>query len=115
LAIADFYTGVVGVLPWTPAHHPLHDRSIDDAYRHLVGKYVHLQPHLAQAVERLFSEHLAGGPCVAVHARGTDKMFEQSTLGKVNAAFPAMIDEYVRRSPDTRVLLLTDDQAIASE
>src|SRR5439155_9625215 len=106
---------VVSVLPWTPKSHPLHGRSIDDAYRHLVGKYLRLRPHLAEAVDRFYAEHLAGRPSLAVHARGTDKMFEQSTLGKVNAAYPPLIEHYLERFPEARILLLTDDETIASE
>jgi hypothetical protein len=113
VAVADFFTGVLDLLPWAPPSHPLHGRSIDEAYFYLVDKYLHLRPELAQEVGAFFAAHLAGHPTFAVHVRGTDKTSELPDLHAVNRAYPELIDAEIRRIPDLRVLLLTDDESIA--
>jgi hypothetical protein len=106
VAVSDFHLGVVNVMPWIPPSHPLHGKSLEDIYLFLTAKYLRPQPDIVAACDSFFAAHLAGGPFVAVHMRGSDKALEDLDLDKTNAEFLSALDTV---DPSWPIFLMTDD------
>lgn len=106
IAVSDFHLGVVNVMPWIPASHPLHGKSLEEIYLYLTEKYLRPQPDIVAACDGFFQAHLAGGSFVAVHMRGSDKVIEDPDLNKTNQELPAALDAI---DPSWPIFLMTDD------
>jgi hypothetical protein len=106
VAVSDFHLGVVNVMPWIPRSHPLHGKSLEEIYLHLTAKYLRPQPDIVAACDAFHATHLAGGPFVAVHMRGSDKALEDSDLDKTNAEFLSALEAV---DPSWPIFLMTDD------
>jgi len=106
IAVSDFHIGVVNVMPWIAQSHPLHGKSLEELYRYLTQKYLRPQPDIVAAADAFFAAHLAQGPFVAVHMRGSDKANEDPDLDKTNQAFQAALDTV---DPSWPIFLMTDD------
>jgi tetratricopeptide (TPR) repeat protein len=106
IAVSDFHLGVVNVMPWIPASHPLHGKSLEKIYLYLTKKYLRPQPDIVAACDAFHAAHLAGGPFVAVHMRGSDKALEDPDLDKTNAEFLSALGSV---DPSWPIFLMTDD------
>ena len=51
---------------------------------------------------------MAGRPWVAVHARGSDKIYESPELHQTNSAYWGFVDRIVELNPSIGIFLLTD-------
>ncbi len=107
MAVCDFYIGVVDVVPWIPAGHPLHGKPLSEIYRHLIDKYLRPSPAVLAQVETFFDRHLRGTPYVSVHLRGADKGVEDHALEADNNACLAALETV---DGTWRILVLTDDE-----
>jgi hypothetical protein len=106
IAVADFYIGVIDLLPWIPRSHRLFGKSLDAVYRDLASRYLHPRPEILAAVDAFWHAHLAGTEAIAVHVRGTDKVKEMGDLARFNQLYFEYLD---RCDPAWRIFLLTDD------
>jgi protein O-GlcNAc transferase len=106
IAVSDFYIGVVNVMPWIGGEHPMHGKSLEEIYRYLAAKYLRPRADIVTACEDFHAAHLAGGPFVAVHMRGSDKAIEDPDLDTTNRAFLAALDKV---DPSWPIFLMTDD------
>jgi hypothetical protein len=106
VAVSDFHIGAVNVLPWLPAHHPMAGKSLSDIYRYLTARYLKPRAEIVAACDAFLAAHLAQGPFVAVHMRGSDKALEDPGL---EAAHHALLEALAAVDPSWRILLLTDD------
>lgn len=106
IAVSDFHLGVVNVMPWIPASHPLHGKSLKEIYFHLTAKYLRPQPVIVAACDAFFAAHLAGGPFVALHMRGSDKAIEDPELDATNRMLLTALDTMDSSWP---IFLMTDD------
>jgi protein O-GlcNAc transferase len=106
VAVSDFFIGVIDLLPWLPATHKLHGKSLDEVYHYLVTTYLRPREFVLSQVEEFYRRHIRGLPTVAVHVRGSDKKLEIADLDRLNKLYFAAID---REDPSWRILLLTDD------
>jgi protein O-GlcNAc transferase len=106
VAVSDFHIGVVNVMPWIPASHPLHGKSLEEIYLYLTAKYLRPQPDIVAACDAFLAAHLAARPFVAVHMRGSDKAIEDPDLEKTNQEFLAALDTI---DPSWPIFLMTDD------
>lgn len=107
IAVCDFFIGVIDVWPWLSADHPMHGRPLIDVYRYLIGKYLRPSRSILDKCEVFFQAHLAGGPFVALHIRGSDKAVEDAGLDRNNQSSFAALETV---EPDWRIFLLTDDE-----
>lgn len=112
IAVNDFHIAVVSIAPWLPASHPMHGQPVATIYRYLIRKYLQPVEAAQAACEAFFRSHLDGAPFVAVHMRGSDKILEDSNLQATQQASLAAIDA---TSPDWRIFLLTDDEALRTQ
>ena len=112
VVVSDFHLGVVNLVPWIERGHPLHGLPIDDLYRYIFAKYLKPVKAVRDRVDDFYNKHLAGGPFVAVHVRGSDKHGEFPDLDEVNLQYFSHIDKFV---PDSKwhIFLLTDSQPVA--
>jgi hypothetical protein len=109
IAVNDFYVGVINVAPWLPADHPMHAKPLDEIYRYLIKKYLFPREATRSSCDEFFRAHLDGGPFVAVHMRGSDKILETPDLHLTNQAFFAAIASI---DPTWRIFLLTEDEQL---
>ena len=107
IAVSDFYFGVIDVLPWIPAAHPLHGKSLDDIYRYLIDRYLRPQARCQAACDAFLDSHLRGAPFAAVHLRGSDKIIENPHL---HLTHEALLSEVAKIDPALRLFILTDDE-----
>ena len=106
IAVSDFHIGVVNVMPWIPATHPMHGKSLEEIYRYLIAKYLRPRPSILAAADTFFDTHLAGVPFVAMHMRGSDKALEDPDLQATNSALFKALDKVDK---SWRIFLMTDD------
>ena len=106
IAVSDFNIGVVHVMPWIPAHHPLHGKSLEEIHRILTEKYLRPRADIAAACDAFHAAHLAGAPFVAVHLRGSDKAIEDPKLSATNRELLAALETVDSSWP---IFLMTDD------
>jgi protein O-GlcNAc transferase len=106
VAVSDFYIGVVDLLPWIPAAHKLHGKSLDEVYYYLAMTWLKPRESISAQVEELYQRYIRGKPTIAVHVRGSDKKIEMADLDQVNKRYFDAID---REDSSWQILLLTDD------
>ena len=109
LVVTDFNVGVVDLMPWLPATHPMALRTIDEIYRYLARTYLRPLPHIMDEVADFWGKHIAGKPTVAVHVRGSDKVTEVEDLDNINQRYFGVIEA---AGANSQILLLTDDERI---
>ena len=107
IAVSDFHIGVINVMPWIPVDHPLHGKSLEEIYHALAAKYLRPRPGILAARDAFLQAHLADGPFIALHMRGSDKAIEDPGLEATNRELLALLDE---ADPTWPVFLMTDDE-----
>jgi hypothetical protein len=106
IAVSDFYTGVVDLLPWIPPTHPLHGLTIDAVYRHLIERHLKPAAAIAKAAADFWAARLQGPPTVAVHLRGSDKVRDTPDIDEINERY---FDTLLDADPRARIFFMTDD------
>ena len=96
-------------MPWIPASHPMHGKSLEDIYRYLTARYLRPQPDILAACDAFFDANLAGRPFIALHMRGSDKASEDPELEATNRALLTALDQ---ADPSWPIFLLTDDAQV---
>ena len=90
--------------------------------RTLLERYVRVKPHIRDAVDRYWAEHLRDAHVLGIHMRGTDKGNRDARTGKVVAKVAPdnltrivraeeyffCIDAYLEENPDARMFLATE-------
>ncbi len=114
VVISDFHTGMNALLPWLPASHELARATLQQAYRHLVRKYLRPRPEIVAAVDRFAAANFADRFILGVHFRGSDKVEEVSELEGMVAAYFPVIEERLAARSDAGLFLLTDDARVRS-
>jgi tetratricopeptide (TPR) repeat protein len=107
VAVSDFHIGVINVMPWIPADHPLHGKSLEEIHRALTAKYLRPRPDILAACDAFFQANLAGGPFLALHMRGSDKAIEDPSLEFTNRELLKLLDA---QDPSWPIFLMTDDE-----
>jgi protein O-GlcNAc transferase len=111
VVVSDFHTGMPLLLPWVREGHPLQGKSIDEAYRYLIGKYLRPRQEILAGVESFAAEKFTGLPIIAVHARGSDKFVEDPQLDAKLGLYPGAI-AHLAGGAAARVFLLTDSMPV---
>ncbi len=111
--VSDFYISVTELLPWIPTSHPLHGLSIEELLRYLIKKYLTPKQYVLDEIDEFFERHLADGPFIAVHIRGSDKLREQKLLAQINQSYFGKIDDLIDNNSH-RIFVLTDDTRLLS-
>jgi hypothetical protein len=105
VAVSDFYTGVISMLPWIPNTHVLAGKRIDEVYRWLAAKYLCPVKSIVNEVDAFWTHHINGRPTVAVHFRGLDKG-EELPLKPTTQWYFKILD---RIPLSVQIFLLSDD------
>lgn len=108
VVVMDFTCRVVSVLPWLPTDHPLRGKTPAQAMRALTEKYLRPVPEVTAAANEFYETHLAPGPVIAVHIRGSDKADEDEALDEGNKALRKGVVELANQHAPSKVFLLTD-------
>lgn len=110
IAVSDFYTGVISMLPWIPKTHVLAGKTIDEVYRWLSAKYLRPVKSIQDEVDAFWTRHTRALPTVAVHFRGLDKG-EELPLQPAMRWYFDILDRIPR---SVRIFLLSDDSRAVS-
>jgi len=108
LVVSDFYSTVSSLLPWIGAGSRYHGMSDDQIHSALFQRYLKPSAAMQARVDAFAQAHFTGRPWVAVHVRGSDKIFEAAALAQTNAGYAAFIDRIIALNPEIGVFLLTD-------
>lgn len=115
VAVSDFHTYVKDIIPWIPANNPLYGQDPQVVYRYLFSKYLHVQSTLKQAIRRAWENNLKGKRALAVHIRGSDKIYEDKNLFATHKLYHNAIASLLEQEPDLHIFLLTDSSPILDE
>jgi protein O-GlcNAc transferase len=115
VAVADYYVGVVQLLPWLDESHPLFGKSIDEAYRYLIAKYLRVVPEIEERAEAFARARFTTRPIIAAHIRGSDKYKEDAQLQQKLAIYPQVIARLSGERWFTPLFLMTDSSTIRDE
>lgn len=105
--VSDFFTPIASIIPWISESSCYYGRTDEEIYDILYKKYITPTDSITQKVENFCSEYMHGN-FLAVHMRGTDKIYESQHLESVNASYFDFIDRIILINPGIRILLLTD-------
>ncbi len=106
LAVVDFNNSVIELLPWLPETHPMHGKLASEVVRYLAAKYLKPRMDILNDVQSFYAKHLAGQNTLAVHVRGSDKLFEVKNLESQNQQIIEFVDQ---QEPNVAIFLMTDD------
>ncbi len=110
ILVCDAFIGIADLAPWIPPGHRLHGLPLPACIKALADAWLKPRPEIAAAAAAFRREHLAGGPVLAVHLRGSDKVLEVPEVAEANRRCLALIDA---GPADWRLFLMTDDAALA--
>ena len=110
ILVCDQFLGVADLAPWIPPGHRLHGLSLPACFQALADAWLRPLPEIAAAVAAFRARHLEGGPVLAVHLRGSDKVLEVPDMDEANQHSLALFEAM---PADWRILLLTDDARLA--
>lgn len=115
VVVADVHSALISLLSWLPADHRLAGRTVKEAYRDLIGRYLRPRVEILQAATAFIREQLRptsaeGQPVLAVHYRGSDKHTEDPTAARVQGQYATFIAEFFRSYPQGRIFFFTDSQ-----
>ena len=110
ILVCDGYLGVADLAPWIPPGHRLHGLSLPALFKALADGFVQPRPEIAAAAAGFRARHLAGGPVLAVHLRGFDKVLEVPDVDEVNRS---CLDRLEALPAEWRIFLLTDEATLA--
>jgi protein O-GlcNAc transferase len=115
VVVSDYHIKINDLMPWIPEGHPFQQMSRSEIYRHLNEKYFRLRPHLTLRIDTIWREKMAHKNWLAVHVRGTDKVFEVGNLNEVNKAYAERIDQILNINPTLNIFLMTDSKQVVDE
>ncbi len=110
VVVSDFHTQLWLIQAWAPRGHRLRGVDTVSAYRDLAARYLRPKPHLAARADAFFDEHLRGGPTLAIHLRGTDKVTEAVEIDSLNRDVLRAAWFETQKNPSLRVFVLTDSE-----
>jgi protein O-GlcNAc transferase len=113
--VADYYVGVIQLLPWLDPAHPLHGKGIDEAYRFLIARYLRLAPDIQDRVEAFARAKMTAPPILAAHVRGSDKYKEDPQLQQKVAIYPQLIAKLTGDRWFTPIFLMTDSSTVRDD
>lgn len=112
LLVSDFFTPISSLIPWISKDSEYYAKTDEEIYDLLYKKYLSPTEKIFNIVNNFVSENMAGCNWVAVHMRGSDKIYESSELDKTNAQYHDFIRQIIKINPDIKILLLTDSTLI---
>jgi predicted O-linked N-acetylglucosamine transferase (SPINDLY family) len=112
VVVSDFHTRLNDLLPWIDEGSEFFGLEHHTVARRLYGRHMRLRPELQQRIDARAATVLGSERWLAVHARGSDKVYELSDLEAVNAATFERIDSVLAQQPGLRVFLLTDSEPL---
>jgi hypothetical protein len=112
VAVSDFHIRVMELIPWTSPVSPYARKPVEAVYQSLVKKFLRLNPAIQAEVDQFASQHFAGRPMIAAHARGSDKACEEETLDAHNKNMPDTVASMLEQVPRAGLFLLTDDNGL---
>lgn len=115
VCVADYHTGVVNLLPWAPPAHWSAGLDLGAVYRRLISTYLRPRREVLDRVGAFASRHLAGGPVLALHIRGSDKIREDEQNNEIIRRAREAADAWLARHERARLFLMTDSEPVAAE
>lgn len=113
--VSDYFVAVNELAEWIPSDHPLSGFSVDELYRALYRKYLHLKPEIVTEIEDFWNTEVGDGTVLAAHVRGSDKVSEDANLPIINQLYHSEIALYLKRFPKARIFLLTDSEPVVQD
>lgn len=115
LVVSDFYMTVSSLIPWISPDSRYYGMSDDAIYLELFTTHLKPLPPIMQRVESFFEDNMVGRNWVAVHVRGSDKIYESAGLHQTNQQYFGFVNRIIEINPGIGVFLLTDSVSIHAE
>jgi len=106
--VSDYYMPVATLLPWLSPDSRYFGLSDSQIYSDLFESHLRPLPAIANRAEEFFQQNMQGRHWVAVHVRGSDKVFESHGLAQINNSYFGFVDHIIQLNPGIGVFLLTD-------
>ena len=108
IVVSDFYMTVSSLIPWIGRDSRYHGLSDDEIYLDLFARHLRPRAGVIARVDAFHRAHMQHRPQVAVHVRGSDKVFESTELHRTNERYFGFVDRIILLNPGIGVFLLTD-------
>ena len=115
VVVSDFYITMQAIIPWIGKDSSYYGLSEDEIYNRLFKKYLKPIPAILSKVNDFFVKYMQTKPWVAVHVRGSDKVYESSSLDQTNESYFGFISRIVELNPNIGIFLLTDSSSVVSD
>jgi len=115
IVVSDFYTTISSIIPWISHQSAYYGLSDDQIYAHLYEKYLRPIPFINSKANVFYRQHMIGRPWVAIHVRGSDKIFESADLDSTNRQYLPFVDRIIELNPGIGIFLLTDSSPILDQ
>ena len=113
ICVMDYYIGVLNLLPYVDADSPMAGKNLDQIYRYLIAKYLHIKPELLRRAEDFHSKNIGRKNFLAVHVRGSDKVGEFKVVDRFHDRYQQLIANQLEHLPaDCPIFLMTDDNRL---
>ncbi len=113
VALVDMHHPLLTILHWLPEGHPWFGMTPDEVHPHAFSKVMRPHARYRARADAFFDQHLRGGPTLAVHVRGSDKVHEHASLHKDNLHYEPMVREFLAANTSGKVFLCTDTRETA--
>ncbi len=115
VVVADFYIGVIDLIPWIPPGHFLHGLKLEQVYSYLVEKYLKPVDCILHRVDDAARKFFSKSHVLAAHIRGSDKIKEQAGLKRINQESLDRIHRALQADSDLKLYLMTDSTQVHNE
>ncbi len=110
VCIADYYSGLVNLMPWIHGDSHLAGLSQNQLSYYLYEKYLKPVASVTLAVNLFCEQHFQEQPFVAVHVRGSDKVLEEDDNRYTRDVTVHRLEQWLQKNgSDTRIFLMTDE------
>jgi len=113
--VVDFFTPIESLIPYIDNNSSFYGKSDDELYAYIFQKYLKPQKDIELEVEKFYTENMKGKNWVALHIRGSDKVYETNNLFFIYEESKKFIQRIIDLNPDINIFLMTDsDQTVSS-
>ena len=112
LLVSDFFSPLDTIIPWIDANSEYHGLNEDDIYAILFKKYLSPTDQIQQNIDGFYASNMQSKNWVAVHMRGSDKVYESPHLNQTNLLYYEFLDRILELNPSIQIFLMTDSEDI---
>jgi len=113
--VSDFFNSIESIIPLIPPGSFFAELSEEQICRMLLLKYIKPATDITHIADRIYNESMVNRSWLAVHIRGSDKIYEYSDLMETHQKYHDAIKGFLYKYPNLGIFLLTDSAQLFEE